>query len=772
MQIRDRGKPVERLAEHENSLLRGEEPFYMVFHASSNPMAITTIKEGQIIDLNEACARFAGFQRKELIGKTTIEHGIWSDSRQRAEAIRKIQEEEGPSNLEVEIGTKAGQILKALFSVNKIIINRESYLFCAMIDMAGDRNPAKELRESEDRFRLMVEQSLQGFAIMQNARFVFCNSRLAEISGYSIEELLSLSPEQMTAMIHTDDQAHIEKRRFDRMGGMAVPMRYEFRGIKRDGTEIWLEVFSNLIEYREKPAIQAAFMDITQHKRTAENLNKALDWQKAIFEGSRDAIMISDANYCFVDVNEAACQLTSYSKEELLNMGAWDLNKKVDPSVLDDLRDRILNGEDVLGETKIYEKNGREIDVEFGHRRVNISGKPYIHSIARDITNRKRLEAQFLQAQKMEAVGLLAGGIAHDLNNTLNVINGYSELVLEDLDHDHPLRQDLEQIQKAGKQSASLIAHLLAFSRKQILQPQILNLNQVAEEMSSMLLRLLGEDIQFETIMQPDLGLIYADPVQIQQIVMNIAINARDAMPNGGKLTVETANVDLDKNYVGRHQPVKEGPYVMLAISDNGIGMDATVQAHLFEPFFTTKEKGKGTGLGLSTVYGIVKQSNGFIWVYSELEKGTTFKIYLPRVEGGNIQAATDVKLEQGLCGSETVLVVEDKASMRALAARILRNRGYTVLEASDGKDALNVTQGHTGEIHLVITDVIMPGMSGKDLVSELKVARPNIKSLYVSGYTDNAIVHHGVLDSNVAFLQKPFSVDGLLRKVREVIDS
>jgi len=210
----------------------------------------------------------------------------------------------------------------------------------------------------------------------------------------------------------------------------------------------------------------------------------------------------------------------------------------------------------------------------------------------------------------------------------------------------------------------------------------------------------------------------------------------------------------------------------MLAISDNGIGMDTTVQAHLFEPFFTTKEKGKGTGLGLSTVYGIVKQSNGFIWVYSEPENGTTFKIYLPRVEGERIQAATDVKLEQGLCGSETILVVEDKASVRALAARILRNRGYTVLEASDGKDALNVTQGHTGEIHLVLTDVIMPGMSGKDLVSELKSVRPNIKSLYVSGYTDNAIVHHGVLDSNVAFLQKPFSVNGLLRKVREVIDS
>ena len=313
---------------------------------------------------------------------------------------------------------------------------------------------------------------------------------------------------------------------------------------------------------------------------------------------------------------------------------------------------------------------------------------------------------------------------------------------------------------------------LLAFSRKQILQPKTLNLNEVLAETNKMMRRLISEDIELVTIAQPGLGLVITDEVQFRRIIMNLVVNARDAMPQGGKLTIETANVDFDEDYVREHPLANSGPYVMLAISDNGIGMDSATQSHIFEPFFTTKGKGKGTGLGLSTVYGIVKQSNGFIWVYSEPGKGTAFKVYLPRVKAAIAQVTIESKCDIDLRGFETVLVVEDEDAVRNLTSRILRGRGYTVLEASNGKEAMNVIREHGKNIHLIVTDVVMPGMSGKDLVSQLKMAQPSIKALYVSGYADNAIVNHGMLDSNVAFLQKPFTVESLARKVREVINS
>ena len=760
----------ERKQAIKKSLRQCKEPFLKVFHASANPMIITTAKEGQIVDLNDAYARITGFSREDLIGKTTTEYGIWADPQQREKVIGQALEKKIIRNLEVRLPIKGGGILTVPFCIEAIILSGERYLFSIMIDITDRKRAEMALRESEEKYRILVENSLQGLAIVQDSRIVLCNRRLAKITGYSVEELLSLSSGEMTAIICEDDRSLIESRVLDRMAGKPTPSHYAFRGIKKDGTELWLEVYSSLIEYNGKPALQSAFMDITEHKKAAENLNKALDWQTAIFEGSRDAIMISDANSKFVDANEATCILTGYSKEELMNMRTRDLDRNANPSELDDYRNRILGGEDILRETKISTKNGNGVDVEFSQRRVFISGVPYIHSIARDITIRKRLETQFQQSQKMEAIGALAGGVAHDFNNLLSVINGYSELMLEDLSEEHPLRKDLEQIKMAGKRAASLTSQLLAFSRKQILQPEIVCLNEAVAEMSTMLRRVIGEDIELAVILRSDLGLVSADPGQLQQIIMNLAINARDAMPQGGKLTIETGNVDFDEDYVSRHPMVKKGTYVMLAVSDNGMGMDAATQARIFEPFFTTK--GKGTGLGLSTIYGIVKQSDGFIWVYSELGKGTTFKVYFPRVEGKQTLKSSQNKSDSAFRGSETILVVEDEIEVRALTCRILRERGYKVIGAADGKDALRLVRAHKEEIHLVITDVIMPGMSGKELVAQLKAVRPQIEALYVSGYTGNVIIHHGILDSGIAFLQKPFTVEGLALKVREVIDS
>jgi len=390
--------------------------------------------------------------------------------------------------------------------------------------------------------------------------------------------------------------------------------------------------------------------------------------------------------------------------------------------------------------------------------------------LSRDISERKRLEEQARLSQRMEAIGRLAGGVAHDFNNLLGVIIGYGERVMSRLAASEPLRADQQELLKAAHRAASLTQQLLAFGRQQVLQPRILDLNGVVSEMRDMLGRVIGEDCELATLLEPDLGSVWADPGQTGQIVMNLAANARDAMPTGGRLTIQTRNAELDAAAASCHPPMRPGRYVMLAVSDTGVGMDAATQSRIFEPFFTTKETGKGTGLGLATVYGIVKQSSGFIWVYSEVGVGTTFKIYLPRIDG----AAEPLAHEEPsplVRGSETVLLVEDEQSLRNIIRDTLEENGYTVLVAGDGVQALQVADEHGADIHLIVTDVIMPGMSGGQVAAEITRIRPRVKALFVSGYTHEALSRHGALGLRTAFLSKPFTAAALLRKCRELLD-
>ncbi len=395
------------------------------------------------------------------------------------------------------------------------------------------------------------------------------------------------------------------------------------------------------------------------------------------------------------------------------------------------------------------------------------------------ITARKRAEEalgqseeQLRQAQKMEAVGKLAGGVAHDFNNLLTIITGYGELLLRRLGPRDPSRKYIEEIKKAGDRAASLTQQLLAFSRRQVLIPKALDLNVVVDGMSTMLQRLLGEDIDLATTLAPELWHVKADPGQLEQIIMNLAVNARDAMPQGGKLTLETANVEITETRVRGQVVMAPGYYAMLAMSDTGVGMDQETQSRIFEPFFTTKEQGKGTGLGLSTVYGIVKQSGGHIVVYSEPGRGTTFKIYLPRVEEMVERVVVEPMTSALPRGTETILLVEDEPGVRSFAREALELQGYTVLEARHGIEAMLVSNQHSGSVHLLVTDVVMPQMSGREVVEYLVAQRPHLKVLYMSGYTENAIVHHGVLDPGTFFLQKPFTPEALVRRVREVLDA
>ena len=395
-----------------------------------------------------------------------------------------------------------------------------------------------------------------------------------------------------------------------------------------------------------------------------------------------------------------------------------------------------------------------------------------------DVTDGKRTtaalarsEEQLRHAQKMEAVGRLAGGVAHDFNNLLSVILSYSSILIGGMSPADPVRADIEEIKKAGERAAQLTRQLLAFSRQQILEPRILDLNEVITGMDEMIRRLVGEDVAVRTVPGKDLGKVKADPGHLEQVLMNLVVNARDAMPGGGNLTIETQNVELDAGYAQQHLGVTPGPHVMLAVSDTGTGMDKSTQQRIFEPFFTTKEKGKGTGLGLSTVFGIVQQSGGYIWVYSELGKGTTFKIYLPRTDEAGLEVEAPVQVTT-VRGTETVLLVEDEEQLRIVARAVLLRNGYDILEARNGNEALVLCEKHEGPIHLLLTDVVMPQMSGPELAKRLRSIRPEMKVLYMSGYTEDAIVHHRVLSPGIALMQKPITPDSLLRRVREVLDA
>jgi PAS domain S-box-containing protein len=419
-------------------------------------------------------------------------------------------------------------------------------------------------------------------------------------------------------------------------------------------------------------------------------------------------------------------------------------------------------------------KDGTPTAVRVSGRAVSDLGKGRTFELfAEDVTERRALEQQLQQSQKMEAVGRLAGGIAHDFNNLLMVISGYSEFLLDRLGPEPALRAPAQEIASAAGRATSLTRQLLAFSRKQMLAPKILDLNGVVTENLKMLTRMIGEDIDLVMVPTAGLGTVRADAGQIEQVIMNLAVNARDAMPSGGKLTIETSNVSLDEEYARFHAPLKPGNYVMLAISDTGAGMDSETQSHIFEPFFTTKGP-KGTGLGLSTVYGIVKQSGGYIWVYSEPGKGTTFKIYLPRVAEA-VEAPVQILVAESVAaepGTETILLVEDEANLRYLAREFLEKQGYRVIDAADGAVAMQIAVAHEGVIHLLLTDVIMPGMNGRELAQRISEIRPNVKVLYMSGYTENVIGRNGTLDAGVRLLQKPFTLRDLKSKVREVLNS
>ena len=621
----------------------------------------------------------------------------------------------------------------------------------------------QELESAEERYRQLFERSLAGILrTTLDGRILECNLACAQIFGYaSRQEMIASSladryfnPEDRKTFV-----AVLEKAKY--------LTNYEQCLRRKDGSKVWLLGSANLVEAHDGlPAVnEETFVDITERRNAEEMFQKA-------FNANPEPITIATvAEGRYIDVNESFLRVAGYSREDVIGRTSVELKFWERPEE----RTRFIEALKKNGSVRNLEiafrtKSGELRSAVDSAELIEVAGKECVIAIFRDVTDQKTLERQLRQTQKMEAIGQLSGGIAHDFNNLLGVIIGYSEILEHRLGPEDPLQKECLQIKKAGQSAASLTRQLLAFSRQQVLEPRILDLNSIVLQVEKMLRRLIGEHIDLKTKLDPALGPVKADQSQIEQVIINLAVNARDAMTQGGKLIIETSNVELDEDYARLHPPQQAGPYVLITVADTGIGMDSETQARIFEPFFTTKELGKGTGLGLSTVYGIVRQSGGHIWVYSEPGHGTTFKVYLPRVGQTVGPQAPSAAPAESLKGSETILLVEDEESLRGLARSLLVANGYTVLEAGLPQAAFEIARQHPGTIDLLLTDMVMPGMDGRALAANLARVRPAMRVIYMSGYT--GFTHSGLADAEISLLAKPFTRETLLRKVREAIQS
>jgi PAS domain S-box-containing protein len=643
------------------------------------------------------------------------------------------------------------------------------------------REAEDALREAQERFRFVVENTAD---VVYRLRFPdmvydYVSPGIERLTGYGPREINGVGLDGLVVSV-TDTAGipvAIEKRDWARQIEPAGEFKADYQVRTKTGELRWLADHSFPWRDGQGRLLGAVgtLMDVTDRKHAQEALRRSEEYFRSLIENASDPIVVLDAAGTVLYESPALEKMLGWRPEERRGHSGLELLPEEDrPGISETVRGLLQEpGRTELIETRALHRDGSWRNIEAVAKcRRDEDGKLTIVINVRDLTVRRDLEAQLNQAQKMEAVGRLAGGVAHDFNNLTTAILGYSELMLRRLGPDDPLRRHVAEVTRAAERAAGLTRQLLAFSRKQLLQPRVLDVAEVLEHSRGLLERLIGEDIELVTRGELGLGRVKADPVQLDQVILNLAVNARDAMPRGGQIVLEASNADLDEDYAHEHVTVRPGRYVMLAVSDTGHGMDKETQQRIFEPFFTTKDKGKGTGLGLSTVYGIVQQSGGYVWVYSEVGRGTTFKIYLPRVEEEADRPPPAVEPPAARAeASETLLLVEDEASVRELLRELLETAGYLVLEASRPTEALQIAQSRTDPIQLLITDVVMPEMTGPELARHLAEVRPGLRMLFLSGYTEGVVVDKGLLGDGAHFLQKPFTGDALEAKVREVLD-
>ncbi len=746
-------------------------------------LIVLTNSEGGIEMFNRACEELTGYREDEVLGRKIIELFIppqWLDTVQKRF--------ENPLSPELRLPhenpwkTRSGEerLIEWRCATLQSPLDKKPWILGIGIDITEHKKQEESLRKSEEMYRsLFMRIPIGLYRTSPSGEILDANPALSDILGFEdADSLIGIN----ATIFYDDPEDQKKQERLMEEDGIIID--YEMPLRRRDGHLIWVRDNTRAVynEKGERIYHEGSLIDITEQKKAIDEIRKSEERYRALVEGSIDGILMMDKERNILSCNSSLCKLFGYEEDELMGKSTRIFHPSDESfySFGSLAYPRVKSMGYFKGEWGLIRRDGAEIPVEMAISPIRetdgrITG--YI-SIVRDITERKKaekekseLEAQLRQSQKMEAIALLAGGVAHDFNNILSVIMGNCDLCLLDLPTKDPIRANIEEIKNASRRAADLTRQLLAFCGRQILEPKVIDLNSLIKNLEKMLLRIIGEDIELYTFLSEDLGRIKADPGQIEQVILNLTVNARDAMPRGGKFTIETSNANLDEEYARKHVGVAPGSYIMLSITDTGTGMPPEVKERIFEPFFTTKEKGKGTGLGLSTVYGIVKQSGGNIWVYSELGQGTTFKVYFPKVEEPAHKLEEKIVSPEILGGNETILLVEDDETVRKLALRILKKQGYNVLEASGGGEALIICENYKETIHLILTDVVMPRMSGKELVERLMLIHPEMKVLYMSGYTDNVIAVHGILEKGIEYIQKPFTVEGLARKVREVLD-
>lgn len=653
--------------------------------------------------------------------------------------------------------------------------------------LASHEQTIEALRVSEERYRSLFEHSRDAIYVStRDGKFIDVNSAMEDLFGYGRSEMIGID----VLEIYVDPADRLVFQREIESTGAVKDFELKFR--KKDGTEMNC-LLTATVYYAEDGKIEGyrgIIRDCTEFKQTMElleaerqRLRRSEEKYRELVQNANSIILRIDTEGRITFINEFAELFFGHSEKEIVGRSMLGVIFQDTVESRQNIKNMIQG---IIADQEQY------VGIEMEHLRgdresawVVWTYKPILDRngvvegilcIGNDVTRHKRLEQQYRLAQRLESVGRLAGGVAHDFNNLLTIIFGYTEILLDSFAQLEAIRTPLQQIRNASERGASLVRQLLAFSRKQIMQPRIMNINETLTDTKNMLWHLIGEDIEIVTNLSPALMTVEVDPAQIQQVVMNLAVNARDAMPEGGRLTLETRNVDLDKAHTSHHSDIKPGSYVMLSMSDTGCGIDEETLAHIFDPFFTTKEEGKGTGLGLASVYGIVKQSSGFIRVKSEQGHGTTFRIYLP-VARELVQTMPEsaVHIEpspKSLGGSETILLVEDEQGLRRIASEVLTKHGYTVLEASCGEEALTVHESYGKPASLLITDVIMPGMNGRELADRLQALHPSMRVVFMSGHTEKAIMHHGILDTGILFIQKPFLPTTLLTKIRGILST
>jgi two-component system cell cycle sensor histidine kinase/response regulator CckA len=720
---------------------------------------------------NAAFAARAGIDPARVVGKTAAELGITEADLHRTRDQTTLRDGTIQS-YEADMQRADGTAVRELFT--KAPIRAEdgtvTGTVSAALDITARHQAEQALRASEEQFRTIFDSIGDAVAIVGlDGRFLQVNRLACESLGYSHDEMLAMSLPDIDA---PDTAVRIPANIERIMGeGSAV---FETTQVRRDGSRIPVEVAARKIDFRGQPAILAVHRDITERKRAEETIRRSEERFRALFEHAADAIFIGDSDGRLIEANRAAAESLGYSHDELVNMRVADLNTPEAAALVPERMAALAEQRSLAFETTHMRKDGSPMAVELSVAVIDVAGSQAFLGIARDLSERKRAEAErtlleeeLRQAQKMESIGRLAGGIAHDFNNLLTAIRGYADLALEELPTDAPARADLEQILQASDRAVGLTRQLLAFARRTVLQPELIELGAVVRSVEPLLKRLLGEDVTLATVTPPTRGRVLADPHQMEQAIVNLAVNARDAMPDGGTLTIKTADVDLDEEFVRQHKGATVGPNAMLAVTDTGTGMNEATMAHLFEPFFTTKGPGKGTGLGLATVWGTIRQSGGTILTRSETGKGSTFTIYLPLSQKTPKMAARET-LAGHAAGPGmrrgTILVVEDDDGVRAFVGRILASAGYRVLSAPDGPTALKTPSDQP--VDLLLTDVVMPVMGGREVAERLTASRPGLRVLYVSGHAENAIVRQGVLDPDIRYLAKPFTAEALLGAV------